>query len=204
MEGSRKRGVNPEDIYEPAPKKTTSFECYLARLTARKVKVKELLEDYNSKHNPEKVNIDRFMKIYDDETIPAMWCEIQSRYRVMEVHPRTKRAIGIKIHALHDIIDVLSLQEQAGTDNPGITEIFRRIAIMIRTSSPAGRYDIINYSHDPTQYEEGDDPALVGWANPPSTGGAKRKSKRNSSKRANKKKKTIKSKSKRRPRTRKY
>ena len=215
----KKRGIGDDpDKDEPAPKKT-SFECYLERLAARKKKVKELLPVYNSERaeNQPEVNIDRFMKIYDDETIPDMWCERQSKVRVMEVHPRTKRAIGRKILDLHELVDNPDPVQQQQY-KPAITEIFRRIARMINTSSPAGEYDIFNYGHDPTTYEEGDDPALLGWANPPDTptpssppppsgkneGGAKRKSKRNSSKRANKKKKTIKSKSKRRLRTRKY
>ena len=202
------------------PKKHTTLDCYLARMGARKKKVEQLLQSYNRQANAGEndVDTDRFMSIYDDETYPVMWCDHQSSERHMQVHPRTKRAIGIKIHALHEIVDNLLLPQEQQTDNPGINvilnDIFKRIATMIRTS-PAGKYDIIKYSHDPTVYAKGDDPDLVGWINPPlvaTKGGAKRnrnsthnsKNKNKTSKRANKKKKTIKSKSKRRPRSRKY
>lgn len=190
---SRKRGIEEVQLQN---KKSTSFECYLARVVARKEKVKVLLASYNSQVTAREndVDIDRFMKIYDDETIPDMWCENQLKKRYMVVHPRTKRAIGIKIHALHEIVDNILLNPEDVTIRAN--DIFRRIAIMIRTSQ-AGEYDIIEYGHDSTQYEEGDDPALVGWINPPSTsnGGKKSTRKRNSknknSKRANKKRKLI-------------
>jgi hypothetical protein len=97
-----------------------------------------------------------------------------SRIRHGHVTPENYTAISINIRKLHEIIDA---NNSITIDDPRVKTIFQEIARLINDH-----------------------------ANRTMKGGkkSKRKSKRNSSKRANKKKKTIKSKSKRRLRTRKY
>jgi hypothetical protein len=151
----------------------TTYAEYVERTEKRRPIVMSLLTAYNASEEPNKIPAEIFMSLYANETDSQVQA-VTRKIRHEYVTIKNKFAIGENIRNLHEMIDA---NNSITVDDPLVKTIFQKIATLINDhNKPANA----------------------------SAGGkkSKRKSKRNSSKRANKKKKTIKSKSKRRPRTR--
>ena len=176
-----KRGREGEGERGREGERDEFYDCYVERSERRREIVMRLLVAYNESANGPKIeteNLSTFNLLYLRET-DTMLQERQTGGILEKVNLEHKLAIGRNIRILHEIIDC----GQHDTATERVKDIFQDIATRINdTANPAKR----------PAFEQRE-------------GGAKRNNrKRNSSKRANKKKKTIKSKSKRRLRTRKY
>ena len=173
---ANKRGREDKGLLS-APKMMATYDDVIKRIENRRVIVMRLLTAYNaSADEPNKIQDKNFELLYSRAT-DSMLQERQT-VRYEPVTPENKLTIGENIHMLHGMIDA---NDSITIDDEDVKAIFQNIARSI---------------NDP------ENPIKKGGKK--SKRNLKRNLKRNSSKRANKKKKTIKSKSKRRLRTRKY